>query len=208
MIIWGTRGITSTKDRGEFHCPKCQARSAYQLKSVRRFFTLYFIPMIPLNQLGQFVHCTQCRSDFNESVLKHNPDELARTNDAVMKLALIHVLVDLAASDGVVFEAQRAQLRQVYRQVTGEELSDEWASKFTEHAASMAEPLPGILGEIGKNISADDKELIVRGAYHMARARGGATHEQVERIRVLAGGLRMSPAHLRGIEAECVDVMA
>ena len=53
FIIFGTRGVTSKKDRGQFQCPQCGSGCEYVHKSVRRFFTLYFIPVIPLDHLGE-----------------------------------------------------------------------------------------------------------------------------------------------------------
>lgn len=61
MIIWGWRSVTSTASRGEFYCPQCQGYMAYAEKSVRRFFTLYFIPLIPLNSLGEYIECESCK---------------------------------------------------------------------------------------------------------------------------------------------------
>ena len=52
MIVFGTRGVTSTKETGPFNCLFCGDQRAYSRKSVRRFFTLYFIPVIPLDEMG------------------------------------------------------------------------------------------------------------------------------------------------------------
>ncbi len=73
FIIFGTRGMTSSVDRGQFFCPICQTNSYYILKSVRRWFTLYFIPCIPLNRVGQYVECQNCRNELNDSVLQIQP---------------------------------------------------------------------------------------------------------------------------------------
>lgn len=64
MIIFGTRGITTTPEKGDFHCPSCDATQKYGLKRVRRFFTLYFIPLIPLNKLGEYVECVTCKDTY------------------------------------------------------------------------------------------------------------------------------------------------
>ena len=53
MIIFGTRGVTFTPEKGEFFCPGCCAERSFARKSVRRFFTLYFIPLVPLDKLGE-----------------------------------------------------------------------------------------------------------------------------------------------------------
>ena len=39
MIIFGTRGVTSTLEKGDFLCPACCSHREYAHKRVRRFFT-------------------------------------------------------------------------------------------------------------------------------------------------------------------------
>lgn len=69
MIIFGTTGIESVESRGSFHCPACGPRAFYQRKSVRRFFTLFFVPLIPLNKVGTSVVCDRCGGSFKPEVL-------------------------------------------------------------------------------------------------------------------------------------------
>ena len=59
MIIFGTTGLNSTKERGAFNCPRCSMQRGYRWISVNRFFTLYFIPLIPLGTRYLDV-CTVC----------------------------------------------------------------------------------------------------------------------------------------------------
>ena len=70
FLIWGTKGITTTKGTGRFVCPVCAGDRSYIHKQVRRFFTLYFIPLIPLNIVGTYVECQTCRGAFQDSVLE------------------------------------------------------------------------------------------------------------------------------------------
>ena len=69
MIIFGTQGVTYSKGKGRFSCPSCCCTRPYDHKRVRRFFTLYFIPVIPLDQLEEYVECESCRDTFQLSVL-------------------------------------------------------------------------------------------------------------------------------------------
>ena len=73
MIIFGTRGVTMNSKSGTFHCPECNAQRSFQHKKVRRFFTLYFIPLIPLDLLGEFVECEGCKNTFKPGVLDYDP---------------------------------------------------------------------------------------------------------------------------------------
>jgi flagellar biosynthesis protein FliP len=69
MIIFGTTGITSVKSKGSCHCPACGAGADYQQKSVTRFFTLFFVPLIPMGKVADFVQCERCGGTFKPEVL-------------------------------------------------------------------------------------------------------------------------------------------
>jgi hypothetical protein len=73
IIIWGSRGLTSTVERGEFFCPQCDAREEYTLKQQRPWFTLYFIPVFPIGGAQRYVECRGCGRTFKEVVLTYEP---------------------------------------------------------------------------------------------------------------------------------------
>jgi hypothetical protein len=73
IIIYGSRGVTSHLSEGDFDCPHCQNHSSYQLKQVRRFFTLFFIPIFPISSPLRYVECGHCGSPFHEEVLEYRP---------------------------------------------------------------------------------------------------------------------------------------
>ena len=52
LLIWGLRVFYRTIGQGVFHCRRCGGDRHYRLRSGRRFFTLFFIPVIPLNKVG------------------------------------------------------------------------------------------------------------------------------------------------------------
>ncbi len=73
IIIWGSRGINRTVETGEFYCPACDATEEYQLRQVRPFFTLFFIPIFPIGGADRYVQCLGCRQVFREEVLEYEP---------------------------------------------------------------------------------------------------------------------------------------
>jgi hypothetical protein len=73
MIIFGTRGLTLNKGSGNFHCPSCNTQRAYQHKKVQRFFTLYFIPLIPLDVVSEYIQCQTCKGNYKTVVLTQSP---------------------------------------------------------------------------------------------------------------------------------------
>lgn len=73
FIIFGTRGVRSTIKEGQFYCPQCDGQTRYKHKKVTQFFTLYFIPLIPLGNKGQYVECQSCRNTYIERILQMRP---------------------------------------------------------------------------------------------------------------------------------------
>jgi zinc-ribbon family len=70
LIIFGRKSVTGSKGRGQFPCPTCQSIQSYDHKRVRRFFTLYFIPLIPLGTIGEYIECDRCKGTFKPTVLQ------------------------------------------------------------------------------------------------------------------------------------------
>ncbi len=74
IVFFGSRARTSVVGSGRFHCPQCGGEErTYDHKRVRRWFTLYFIPLIPMNVVGEFIHCRACDGTFKHEVLAWRP---------------------------------------------------------------------------------------------------------------------------------------
>ena len=72
MIIFGTKGVETVADNGEFFCPACRARSRYSLVRVKRYFTLYFIPLFPMGSVGEYVTCFGCGGNYDTMALERD----------------------------------------------------------------------------------------------------------------------------------------
>ena len=70
FIIFGTRVRHQEIGEGEFFCPKCRAQRHYKHKRATRYFSLYFVPLIPFGKLGEFVECQTCGVAFEPAVLQ------------------------------------------------------------------------------------------------------------------------------------------
>src|SRR4051812_26720635 len=69
LILFGWRSRASVIGHGTFLCPHCGADRSYSHKRLRRWFTLFFIPVIPLKTLGEYVECDTCKQAFKMGVL-------------------------------------------------------------------------------------------------------------------------------------------
>jgi hypothetical protein len=76
IIIWGSKGVERKVGEGHFFCPTCQHDVPYIRKKVSRFFTLYFIPIFPLETVGEYVLCQECSSDWDPEVLDMSRQEI------------------------------------------------------------------------------------------------------------------------------------
>ncbi|MEX1000999.1 MAG: TerB family tellurite resistance protein [Crocinitomicaceae bacterium] len=118
FIIFGTRGIRSTMKEGTFYCPQCISEQRYKHKKVTQFFTLYFIPLIPLGNRGNYVECQVCRNTFIERVLSVQPviditeEETPQQQPSIAQtaapVAALTASNSLAAEAKIVSEKQKA----------------------------------------------------------------------------------------------------
>jgi len=69
LLFIGPRGVTRTHARGLFHCPHCDVPRSYAYWRIRRFFALFFVPVVPLPGERAFVQCGFCRRAFDPAIL-------------------------------------------------------------------------------------------------------------------------------------------
>ena len=138
MIILGTTVLNFKKDEGEFFCPVCHEQREYKQKIARQFFTVYFIPLIPLNVVGEFVQCTQCRQKYDNQILTYDPEaERQELFDAYSRLMVLLML-----NTGRVGENHRDQLRQALMTRFDTSITDETVMELAQEAEEKdAEPL-------------------------------------------------------------------
>jgi hypothetical protein len=201
MIIFGTRGVTSTSGKGRFFCPGCDREQAYQTKRMRRFFTLYFIPLIPLDVLQEWVECGQCRQSYKPEVLRYDPAprQAAQAAARATVVAAARRVLAMAAgpSPGPVVRAAAQQAHQVL-------FGEEWtAADLDEDLARAASPAATLepVSRISDQMNTAGKEAILAHAVGVARAGGAVAPEIASALGAAAAAMGVSEAHWRGILA-------
>lgn len=94
FIIYGWSTWDSIDSRGTFNCEECRAPQQYELHRSTTYFTLFFVPILPLRSVGGQVKCTGCGDWFSPTALS-NPVQEPRGGEA-----LRHILVSLCARAG------------------------------------------------------------------------------------------------------------
>ena len=72
LILFGTQDRRKVVADGQFICPKCGVERDYEVISLREWFTIFFIPILPTaNNEGRedFVECVSCKSTYDVDVL-------------------------------------------------------------------------------------------------------------------------------------------
>jgi tellurite resistance protein len=198
IIIYGTRGMTSVGGMGRFHCPDC-GPSAYKHQKVRRWFTLFFIPMIPLDLAGEYVECGKCYGTFELDVLSYDPAVEKAKFEAVFHTAIRRTMVKMCLADGVVDAQEVETIRKIYSGLTGVELSEddvreEIAEAMTD-TRTVQQYLEAGLGMF--NLKA--KELIVKSAFFVAAADGEFQDEEKKLLNNIGAALQMSKDQFRAV---------
>ncbi len=118
FIIFGTRGMT-TRVRAEeplqSACPECQ--SDLSLKSLKRWFTLFFIPIFPFNTVQTFYQCDKCKSSYKQSAKEallessKSQEEVAHEAKKLYAKGLTACMVHMAGIDGHIDESEMKEIQ-------------------------------------------------------------------------------------------------
>ncbi len=196
LLIFGWRSRAHKIGSGQFYCPREGGDRGFEHKEARRWFTLFFIPVIPLNRLGDYVECTSCRSTYYTTVLDA---PTGATIEDVMTQAIRYVAVALAIADGHVDPEERRVATEIVRQFASVEygeadFADDLAQLDPAHLVDNLEELGSILNDHGK-------EAVISASIRLATADGSIDQSEIAIIEEVGKALSMTDAHIRGVIA-------
>ncbi len=210
MIIFGTRGVTTTPERGTFFCPRCNTNQDYRFKRVRRFFTLYFIPVIPLDKLGEYVECPACQGTYAPEILTYDPQAEGLKMEALFFVAVKQVMIGMLLADGEIDDSEIEMLQAQYQHLTGTQVpEDELREEIAVIHASGDSPV-ALVSRLASQLNDSGKETVMRAAYAIASADGTIDPSEQELMIEIGQALGLTRAHLAGIlqEIQAPQLMA
>lgn len=205
MIIFGTRGVNSTMEQGHFNCPQCEAQKPYKHKKVTRFFTLYFIPLIPLGKIGEFVECQQCRGTFIPNVLKYQKDSSADAFLSQYEIAMKHCMVLIMLADGIIDDDEMLMVQKIVNKFGHNDVTLDELATYVEEVQKNPEDVSTYLKKISPSLNEHGKEIIIKCAYSVAASDGHVDDTEVAVINEMAKVMEMSSSHLKGIIADMTE---
>ena len=199
MIIFGTRGVKSTIEQGTFNCPQCESNQSYKLRKVTQFFTLYFIPLIPLGKKGEYVECQSCKGTFIPNVLKYQRDSSADNFLSEYEKAMKHSLVLIMLADGHIDPNEMATVLSIVNKFGHNDISMNELEDYVKKVENENEDISTYLKRVTPSLNTHGKEMVIKCALAVAAADGNIDSSELKLITKMAQTMEMTGTHLKGI---------
>ena len=187
MIIFGTTTRNATKETGVFNCPRCNLQREYLLKSVNRYFTLYFIPLIPLGSAGQFIECPACGGTFGVEVLSYDP-QTARNevHDTIRRMLVLIMAKSHKTSPGHIGALQDMMQQAAGEHVTAQQIYED--IRLAEEAGVDAAPF---IQRQAANFTDNGRLMLLETAIHVLSADGSLGERERMLLREIGRAMNM-----------------
>lgn len=198
LLIFGVRIRFRTIGTVAFFCPRCGGDRQGDRRTARRWFTLFWLPVVPLDQVGEVVECSTCHTRFEPAVAEA-PTTAALSEilgNAVRVLAAMVVRTGDAA-DPALRAAAVANVRLVDSGYEDATLAADAVAVDPAVAESYVAPL-------GEGLQVSGKERFLGDLVRIALAGGTITPDQRRVIDLAGRGLDLTPAHITGIVTSVV----
>ena len=199
MIIWGSKAVTGLNGGGHFNCPVCAQATVYEMKRVRRFFTLYFIPLFPTSTLGEYVECRSCQGTFEPSILAYDPSVEAKKVEALFMTAVKQIMIGVCLADGEIDDEEVKKIQEIYQELTGAVISETDLREEIIAFRGTGMDLLAMAQSLAPQLNDKGKETAIRSAYLIAAADGHVDEQEMDLIQRLGFSFGMTPAHLQGV---------
>jgi hypothetical protein len=193
LIIFGFRTFYRTLAQGVFHCRKCGGDREYRHRAGRRFFTLFFIPVIPLGQRGEHVQCTSCQTNYVMDVLKlPTAGQMQAALPTGMRAAAAAML---QAS----YPASAAARQRAVAAIQSAGAVGYLDGHLDADVAQPAQARRDALGQVGHQLTPDAREWFLAETVRIGMADGPLTGAERQAAEVVASELGMSQAQAIGV---------
>lgn len=181
MIVIGTMNWSSTRSTGMFQCPNCQSKESFRYKASRPFLTLYFIPVLPIGGIEEFVQCGRCKNAFDPSVLTNRitpsptgvqSASLSEAKPTSFRRDLLTVIALIMIEDGQVTEPEIAVARTLYQNIGQSSITREELGRMCSQVRLKRVHLLSFLKSVVQRRSHQEKLLLVQAMFGVAGADG------------------------------------
>jgi hypothetical protein len=196
LIIWGFRVLFHTTGQGTFHCPRCGGDRQYRHRAGRRFFTLFFVPVVPLNKAGgEHVQCATCGTRYHLDALRlPTAAQMQAALPAGMRAAAAAML---RAGD----PAAPAARQRAMDAIAGAGQQGYDAPALDADLADPGDDLAGPLGQVGAQLAVPAREWFLAEVVRIGMADGLLTDAERAAAHLAGAALGMTEAQVLGVIA-------
>ncbi len=195
LIIMGTKIRTKVLRALVFACPSCRTDRDGVLLGLRRWFTIFFLPVVPMGQAGEVVRCDTCGSTFDPAVLDQPTGAtLAEVHDAAVRVLTALLVGAGDRGDGALRQRAVASIGSVVPGYDDATLAADLQALDPAQAPQYVLPLAGALDQ-------GAKERFLGELARVATAGGVPTAGQRQLLDEIGQTLGLTPAHVAGIVA-------
>jgi zinc-ribbon family len=196
MLIFGLRICFRTTGHGAFHCQRCGGDRQYRHRAGRRWFHIFFIPLIPLNAASEHLQCTACRGRYRTGVLAL--PTAAQMEAALPAGTLAAATCMLLAGDPASEPARRRAVDAV--RAAGLGSYDESAlDEDLTHAAVGGGDVTAPLNTLAAQLAVPAREWFLASVVRIGLADGQLTDDERLAARQVAANLGLTAAHAYGV---------
>jgi hypothetical protein len=193
LIIFGLRVFYRTIAQGTFHCRRCGGDREYRHRAGRRWFTLFFIPVIPLNSVGEHVRCTTCRTRYVTDVL--NQPTTAQMQAALPAGMRAAVAAMLRSGD----PSNPASRQRAIEVVIGSGVRDYDDAMLNADLMQPFEVIRPALNQVGAQLTIQAREWYLADVIRIAMADGPLTESERHAALAIGADLGMTQAQVVGV---------
>jgi hypothetical protein len=195
LLIFGTKARAKAIGTGQFFCTRCGADRSYVLQQIRRWFTLFFVPLLPIGKvLREQVRCSTCGTAFSPDVL--NMPTSAEFSENLGGATRMAAMAMLSAGDRS-NEAARTVAIDAAQRSGSPSYDESWLANDLE--ALDPSNLAEYLGPLEKGLDPHGKETFIDQIARIGLADGPLSPSELQVLDTLGSSLGLSAAHLRGI---------
>ena len=200
IFFFGTRNTRRRIRAVVFACARCGVDRDGALVRVRRWFHIFFIPLIPIGQPREVVQCDTCRSMFDPSVLQRPTTEslTGALRRAQQHLALVAVA---SGPDGRVARSDAARRFLAAAGWAPSEIEPQvdWASAGSGEPGPLLADLDDALREVGPSLTPQGAEQLVMSFGDLLIADGTFSEDDRRLVARAGQAVGLTAAHVEGI---------
>jgi hypothetical protein len=198
LLVFGFKIRLSTVASLVLFCPTCGGDRVGARRSARRWFTLFWIPLLPLNRVGEVVECETCHTRYDPSVADQpTTASLAAILDDAVRVLTAMIVRTGRPESAVLRYAAVDHVARVLPAYDDAVLAGDVAALDPALAEQYVAPLADGLEVTGK-------ERLVADLVRVAMADGTVTADQRRIIDLTGRGLGLTPTHVTGIVTSVV----